>query len=117
VIPAGIPGIGQRLPGTTGMIADMVFEIALIDVKPGSEEAFAAGYASVKDVLNVSPGLRSIRMTQGIETPSRFILLVEWDSVAAHEAFRASDRFAIWRSGIGQHFATPPHVEHFSDVE
>ena len=37
-------------------------------------------------------------------------------SVAAHEDFRASDRFPRWRAHIGPHFAAPPVVEHFTDV-
>lgn len=94
----------------------MVLEVALIDVRPGTETDFRDGYRRVRKALSDSPGLLSIRMTQGVETPSRFVLLVEWDSLASHEAFRASDRFAVWRSGIGPHFAQPPHVEHFADL-
>jgi heme-degrading monooxygenase HmoA len=57
-----------------------------------------------------------VRMTHGIETPTRFVLLAEWESLQAHQAFRDSDRYPIWRGGIGRYFARPPHVEHFSDV-
>lgn len=96
----------------------MVLEIALIDVTPGQEDAFAAAYAQAHGILAGAPGCRSIRMTRGIESPSRFVLLVEWDSVAAHEEnFRATDRFPAWRGLIGPHFAAPPVVEHFTDVE
>jgi heme-degrading monooxygenase HmoA len=94
----------------------MVLEVALLDVAPGHEDSFAVGYRSVRTALAQSPGLLSIRMTHGIETPSRYVLLVEWESVEAHQAFRTSDRFAVWRGGIGPHFAHPPHVEHFTDV-
>ena len=56
-------------------------------------------------------------MTRGIESPSRFVLLVEWDSVEAHlDNFRGTDRFAQWRGAIGAYFAVPPLVEHFTDV-
>jgi hypothetical protein len=45
------------------------------------------------------------------------VLLVEWDSVEAHEEnFRATDRFTQWRELLGPHFAGPPLVEHFIDV-
>jgi len=68
-------------------------------------------------VLTSTPGCRSVRMTRGIESPSRFVLLVEWDSVEAHqENFRGTERFAQWRALIGGYFATPPLVEHFVDV-
>ncbi len=95
----------------------MVLEVALIDVVPGQEDAFAAAYAKGHHLVASTPGCRSVRMTRGIETPSRFVLLIEWDSVAAHEEnFRGSDRFPAWRGLIGPYFAAPPRVEHFTDV-
>jgi heme-degrading monooxygenase HmoA len=96
----------------------MVLEVALIDVFPGSEDAFAVAYGLGYPVLAGTPGCRSVRMTRGIESPSRFVLLVEWDDVEAHQNnFRGTERFARWRSLIGEFFATPPVVEHFTDVE
>jgi heme-degrading monooxygenase HmoA len=97
-------------------MSHMVLEVAQFDIRPGAEAAFHAGYHSVAGALRESAGLVSMRMTQGVETPTRFVLLVEWESLQAHQAFRDSDRFAIWRGGIGEYFAQPPHVEHFSDL-
>jgi heme-degrading monooxygenase HmoA len=94
----------------------MVLEVALIDVQPGSEAAFEAGFQQVRHAVADSPGCLSLRMTHGVESPTRFVLMVEWESIEAHEAFRASERFGIWRAGIGPHFANPPLVEHFVDV-
>lgn len=95
----------------------MVLEVGDIAVTPGSEAAFAEAYRSVREVVATTPGCRSVRMTQGIENPSRFVLLVEWDSVEAHEQnFRATDRFTRWRAAIGPYFAAAPQVEHFIDV-
>ena len=95
----------------------MVLEVALIDVLEGREDEFAAAYRKAHEILATTPGCRSVRMTRGVESASRFVLLVEWDSVAAHEEnFRATERFATWRSLIGPHFAAPPVVEHFTDV-
>ena len=93
-----------------------VLEVALIDVTAGSEDAFTEAYAQAAMLVGQTPGCRSMRMTRGIETPARFVLLVEWDSVEAHEDFRSSERFAGWRALVGPHFAGPPHVEHFADV-
>ncbi|MFG1606335.1 antibiotic biosynthesis monooxygenase family protein [Actinoplanes sp. NPDC049265] len=95
----------------------MVLEVALIDVIPGHEEAFADAYRQARPIVASSEGCRSVRMTHGIESPSRFVLLIEWDSVEAHEqGFRATEKFQQWRALIGPHFAGPPVVEHFSDV-
>jgi quinol monooxygenase YgiN len=44
------------------------------------------------------------------------VLLVEWESLQAHEGFRESERFSRWRAAIGPYFATPPRVEHFADL-
>jgi heme-degrading monooxygenase HmoA len=94
----------------------MVLEVALIDVTAGAEEAFAEAYRLSRQMLAQSPGCLSVRMTRGIESPSRFVLLVEWESVQAHEDFRATDRFPAWRGHIGPHLAGPPTVEHYVDV-
>jgi heme-degrading monooxygenase HmoA len=94
----------------------MVLEVGLFDVTPGSEEEFRRGFAAARPHLAGAPGCRDVRMTQGVESPSRFVLLVEWDSVEAHESFRASEAFAAWRGPIAPHFAGPPQVEHFTDL-
>ena len=95
----------------------MALEVAVIIVRPGGEDDFMAAFRSVRPVLATTPGCRSVRMTRGVESPSRFVLLVEWDSVEAHlENFRNSERFPQWRGFIGEFFAKPPLVEHYLDV-
>ncbi len=96
----------------------MVLEVATIEVKPGNENAFATAYRQARAEVVGVPGCRSVRMTRGVESPSRFVLLVEWDSVEAHEQnFRATERFTRWRAAIGPYFAGPPHVEHYTDID
>ena len=93
----------------------MVLEVALIDVTDPA--GFEAAFLEVREVIESAPGCHSVRMTHGIETPTRFVLLVEWESVEVHDAnFRQTDRFKTWRGAIGPFFANPPHVEHFTDV-
>ncbi len=93
----------------------MVLEVALIDVTDAKE--FEAAFRGARDALASTTGCRSVRMTRGLESPNRFVLLVEWDSVEAHEMnFRQTDRFTQWRDAIGPFFAGPPTVEHFTDV-
>ena len=95
----------------------MALEVADIAVTPGQEEAFVAAYHGAREVLASTPGCRSVRMTRGVESPARFVLLVEWDSVEAHlQNFRDTERFGTWRAAIGPFFARPPAVEHFRDV-
>ncbi|MEE8599981.1 antibiotic biosynthesis monooxygenase family protein [Euzebya tangerina] len=95
----------------------MVLEVALIDVTPGAQADFTVAYREARAQVAAADGVGPIRMTQGVETPTRFVLLIEWPSVEAHQAFRDSEAFAEWRRLIGPFFAGPPHVEHFVDVE
>ena len=105
---------GKR-PGCT--LWRMVLEVATFDISPGDEVKFADAYRRARTLLAGTPGFRSARMTRGVETPTRFVLLVEWDTLEAHETgFRQSPRFAEWRGLIGPFFATPPQVEHYTDV-
>ncbi|GAA3571681.1 hypothetical protein GCM10022197_30290 [Microlunatus spumicola] len=93
----------------------MVLEVALIDVT--DPDAFEDAFLGAREILAGTPGCRSVRMTRGVESAERFVLLVEWDSVEAHETgFRQSERFTRWREAIGPWFAGPPRVEHFTDV-
>ncbi len=93
----------------------MVLEVALIDVT--DPEGFEAAYLSVREVIKSTPGCANVRMTHGIESPNRFVLLVEWESVEVHDKnFRSTERFKTWRAAIGGFFAHPPLVEHFTDV-
>jgi heme-degrading monooxygenase HmoA len=109
--------VGEPTSGPFWQAAGMVLEVATIEVRPGEEDAFVAAYQQVRGEVAGTPGCRSVRLTRGIESPSRFVLLVEWDSVQSHtDNFRATDRFVRWRTAIGPHFAAPPHVEHYADV-
>jgi quinol monooxygenase YgiN len=93
----------------------MVLEVAQIEVTDPAR--FIAAYRTVHPVLAGTDGCQSVRMTSGIESPNRFVLIVEWESVEAHEVnFRQTERFAEWRAAIGPHFTRPPVVEHFSEV-
>ena len=95
----------------------MVLEIADITVKAGSEDDFAAAVAEGLPIVASTPGFRNARLTRSVESPTRFVLLIEWESVEAHtEGFRQSDRFPRWRALIGPHFDGDPNVEHFHEL-
>lgn len=95
----------------------MVLEIADFSIRPGFEDEFAAAYRQGAALVAQTPGCRSMRMTRGIETPSRFVLFVEWDTVESHtQGFRRSDRFPRWRELISPFLAEAPSVEHAVDL-
>ncbi len=95
----------------------MVLEIADITVLPGTEDEFAAAVREGIRYVSDTPGFRNARLTRCIETPGRFVLLIEWDSVEAHNVgFRESDNFGRWRGVIGPFLDGAPYVEHVDEV-
>jgi heme-degrading monooxygenase HmoA len=95
----------------------MVLEIAQLAVKPGSEDDFAAAVREGIRFVADTPGFGSARLTRGVESPSTFVLLVEWDSLEAHtKGFRESENFGRWRALIGPHLDGDPQVQHANDV-
>ncbi|GII99269.1 heme-degrading monooxygenase HmoA [Sediminihabitans luteus] len=95
----------------------MIREHALLPVRPGTEAAFEAAFAQAKALIEVQPGFGRLTLSRGVESPSTYLLLVEWESVEAHEeGFRRSPEYARWRELL-HHFYDPfPRVEHFVDV-
>jgi heme-degrading monooxygenase HmoA len=95
----------------------MVLEIADITVLPGTGAEFADAVREGIRYVADTPGFRNARLTKGIESPGRFVLIIEWDSVEAHTVgFRESENFARWRSHIGPFLDGNPRVEHFDEV-
>ena len=95
----------------------MIVEHAVLSVRPGQEEAFIAAVTEGLPLLAATEGFVSAQISRGIESPSTFILDVQWESVAAHtEGCRGSDRFAQWKA-LTHHFYDPfPVVEHFAPI-
>ena len=80
-------------------------------ILPGHEESFTAAFREAVVQLQGSRGFRSARLTRGIESPARFVLLVEWEDLEAHTVgFRGSERFTRWREIIGPFFDGPPKM-------
>ena len=95
----------------------MVLEIADFSIKAGTEDAFAAAVREGLALIGRTPGFQGARLTRSIESPTRFVLLIEWDTVEAHTVgFRESERFPQWRALIGPFFDGNPYVEHAADV-
>ena len=95
----------------------MVLEIAQIDVKPGMEAAFEAGVAAAAPVFRRAKGCTGMVLQRSIEKPARYRLFVQWETVENHTVdFRGSADFAEWRALVGHCFASPPEVEHVTEV-
>jgi heme-degrading monooxygenase HmoA len=92
----------------------VIVERAELSIVAGQEPAFEEAFPRAREVVAAAEGFRSLSLARGIESPSRYLLLIEWDSLEAHTVgFRESEGFVRWREIIGPFFASPPQVEHF----
>ena len=93
----------------------MIVEVAEFLVRVEDRAAFADAITrAAATTLAKAKGYRRHTILACQETPGRFLLHVEWESVEAHTlGFRESPAFAQWRAIIGPFFQQPPHVEHF----
>lgn len=93
----------------------MILEIADIRIKPGQQAAFeTAVHTGMTTIFSKAKGCRSQQVRHSIESPERYVILLEWDTLEDHTvAFRGSAAFAQWRSLVGEFFAQPPFTEHF----
>ena len=96
----------------------MVLELAEITIRPGEQAPFNAAIArGIETVISRAVGFRRASVHKGIESPERYVLQIEWDTLENHTVdFRGSPAFAEWRSMVGPFFAQPPRVEHFASV-
>ena len=95
----------------------MIIEIAQFDVKPGMEDAFKAGVKTALPIFRRAKGCRGLQMLHSIEKPSRYRLLLKWDTVENHTIdFRGSSDYQEFRKLVAHCYAVPPEVEHTEDV-
>ena len=92
----------------------VILEHAVLDVVLGEEQRFEAAFERAQTIIASMPGFRSLRLERCLETPSRYLLLVEWDRLEDHtDGFRGSPQYQDWRRLL-HHFYDPfPAVEHF----
>ena len=95
----------------------MILEHACLDVAKGEEQHFEEAFRDAQGIIASMPGFRSLRLDRCLETPSRYLLLVEWDRLEDHtEGFRGSAAYEDWRAAL-HHFYDPfPVVEHYEAV-
>lgn len=91
----------------------MILEIARIRVKAGLEAEFEASVAKARSIFARAKGCRSAELRRSIEEPSRYELLVRWDTLEHHTIdFRNSDDFKEWRNLVAHCFDGAPDVGH-----
>ncbi|MFT6518539.1 MAG: heme-degrading monooxygenase HmoA [Candidatus Azotimanducaceae bacterium] len=89
----------------------------MLDVKSGQEAEFEAAFGKAQQIIASMPGYVSHQLQRCLESTSRYLLLVNWETLEHHTVgFRGSEQYQQWRKLL-HHFYDPfPKVEHYSAI-
>jgi heme-degrading monooxygenase HmoA len=95
----------------------VILEAAILNVRAGREDEFEVAMSRARPLIAATPGFGGLHVHRCIETPNRYLLLVEWQTLEDHTVgFRQSERYRQWRDLL-HHFYDPfPAVEHYEDA-
>jgi heme-degrading monooxygenase HmoA len=93
---------------------NLILEHAILEVKPGRQEQFEAALKKAAPLISASEGFLGLEVLPCLETAGRYVLLVKWTSIEAHEVgFRGSDRYQKWKALLHGFYDPFPVVQHY----
>lgn len=96
----------------------MIVEKALITVDRGEEEPFERAFFEAAPLISSSPGCHGVHLYDCVVEPTRFLFVIGWESLAAHEeGFRKSPAFAEWRKIVGPYLGGLSELAHDRPVD
>lgn len=92
----------------------MHLEVAIISAKDENSAALikAMNDAGTAALLSCA-GCNSVKVLPGVENPGNVLFLIEWDSVDAHNAAKASEGFANFIKAASPFFGENGTMQHF----
>ena len=95
----------------------VVFELVECMIEPGSESAFEAAYAEGRQLLLRAKGCISVRLLRGVEEPTKYRLIVQWQTLENHtNDFRGSADHQHLREITGRYVVGSSLVQHYHAV-
>lgn len=96
----------------------MILEVAILNVKPEQSDLFETAFSQAQNIIASTSGYISHELKRCLESPSRYILLVQWKTLEAHtQGFRGSAEYQHWK-GLLHHYYDPfPTVEHYESID
>lgn len=97
----------------------MILEVATLPVRAGQEAEFEAAFATAQALIASIPGYLSHELLRGLDdgVTSQYVLLVRWETVAAHTiGFRQSPQYQDWRGRLHHFYHPAPTVFHYGTV-
>ncbi|MBE9079629.1 antibiotic biosynthesis monooxygenase [Romeria aff. gracilis LEGE 07310] len=95
----------------------MILEVAILNIFAGQESDFEHSFAEAQTIIASTKGYVRHELKRCIEKPSRYLLLVHWDTLEDHtEGFRNSPEYQNWKALLHRYYDPFPEVEHYQSV-
>ena len=92
----------------------MIMEIIRYQIVECQEAAFEDAYRQAQKYLAESPHCRGYELARCVKEPTRYVLLIRWDSADGHmKGFRGSPAFQPFVALIAPFFQQIEEMEHY----
>ncbi len=93
----------------------MDLEIAILSAKGGDSVGLMKAMTDQggTEGLLSCPGCNKVTLLQGVEHPGNVLFMIEWDSVDAHNAAKATPGFAKFVEVASPYFGEGGSMQHF----
>ncbi len=96
----------------------MITEISLMKIDPQNSDLFEKMAAEINPkTLRKQPGYISDKLFHSIEHPEDYVLIVEWENVADHQAFIKSNDYALMAGPYGKFVTSSTFAHHTTAVK
>lgn len=96
----------------------MITESVVLHVHPGREAEYEAAFRVAAPIIARQRGYVSHSLKRGVESPSTYLLTVEWETVEDHETgFRGSADYQEWRRLLHPFYVELPPVPHYRELD
>jgi heme-degrading monooxygenase HmoA len=85
-----------------------VVEISHMEIRAGLSEKFVVFLEENVSLIAQGIGCRDVLAVQEQSHADRFIIVIEWESLADPERYYATEEFARFRTGVAEYLARPP---------
>ena len=91
-----------------------MLQLTELDIHGGQEAAFETTFLEAEALLRGARGYLRHSLRRGVETPSRYLLLVQWRHLEDHTVhFREAPEHITWKALLSPFYARTPKSVHF----
>ncbi len=95
----------------------MILEVAILDILPGTDAKYLDAFEKASPLIAEIPGYISHTLKKCMERDSRYLLLVQWETLEDHTiGFRTSPQYDEWKNLLHHFYDPHPIVEHYETL-